>query len=132
MKDYSATPLWRKLGIREGSRLRLIGAPGGFAIPELPPVITVMRGTADTILLFATRRADVKKRVPLLAAALHDTAALWVAWPKKSAALATDVDFDVVQTAGLDAGVVDNKTCRIDDTWQAMRFVRRRRDRASA
>jgi hypothetical protein len=54
---------------------------------------------------------------------------LWVAWPKKAATLETDLDFDTVQTVGLDAGLVDNKRAAIDNLWQALRFVIRLEDR---
>jgi hypothetical protein len=54
---------------------------------------------------------------------------LWIAWPKKAAEIETDLDFDAVQRIGLDAGLVDNKSCAIDERWQAVRFVRRIQDR---
>jgi hypothetical protein len=56
---------------------------------------------------------------------------LWVAWPKKASKLETDLDFATVQQIGLDAGLVDNKSCAIDDEWQALRFVYRLEDRPS-
>jgi hypothetical protein len=54
---------------------------------------------------------------------------LWIAWPKKAAGIESDLDFDAVQRIGLDAGLVDNKSCAIDERWQAVRFVRRIQDR---
>ena len=54
---------------------------------------------------------------------------LWIAWPKKASKLETDLDFDAVQSAGLAAGLVDNKSCSIDESWQALRFVYRLMDR---
>jgi hypothetical protein len=56
---------------------------------------------------------------------------LWIAWPKKAAKIETDLDFDAVQRVGLDAGLVDNKSCAIDEDWQAVRFVYRLADRPS-
>jgi hypothetical protein len=54
---------------------------------------------------------------------------LWIAWPKKAAKVETDTTFENVQAIGLDAGLVDNKSCAIDDDWQALRFVYRLADR---
>jgi hypothetical protein len=52
-KDYSGTPLWRKLGIAEDSRVRIAGAPPGFhealtAIVPLPGGVTYLARTAGT------------------------------------------------------------------------------------
>jgi hypothetical protein len=60
---------------------------------------------------------------------LRPAGGLWVAWPKKTSCVATDLTFDPVQQIGLDAGLVDNKVCAIDDTWSALRFVTRVADR---
>ncbi len=60
---------------------------------------------------------------------MAQTGGLWIAWPKKTSGVATDLSFDVVQNLGLDAGLVDNKICAVTETWSGLRFVIRRRDR---
>jgi hypothetical protein len=126
-RDYSATPLPKKLGITEGSRVALVGAPKGFGARV--GVERNARGAADVIVLFTTRRADLVRRFASLAARLEPTGGLWVAWPKKSAKVASDLSFEDVQRVGLEAGLVDNKSCAVDDTWQGLRFVIRCEDR---
>jgi hypothetical protein len=126
-RDYSATPLPKKLGITDSSRVALVGAPKGFGARV--GVERNARGSVDLIVLFTTRRADLARRFASLAARLEPAGGLWVAWPKKSAKVATDLAFEDVQRVGLEAGLVDNKSCAVDDTWQALRFVIRREDR---
>jgi hypothetical protein len=126
-RDYSATPLPKKLGITESSRVALVGAPEGFAAGV--GVKRNARGAADVILLFTTRRADLERRFEGLARRLDPAGGLWVVWPKKTAKVTTDLSFEEVQRVGLEAGLVDNKSCAVDDTWQALRFVIRREDR---
>ena len=131
---YSGTPLPRKLGIREGSRLLLVGAPEGFAatLGDLPPGVELIRPGAsavDVAVLFAPDAATVRARFAELAASLQPAGGLWVAWPKRSSGVATDLDENVVRAIGLDAGLVDNKVCAIDATWSGLRFVWRLRDR---
>jgi len=136
-KDYSGTPLWKKLGIAEGARVRVLAAPASFeraleAIAPLPDGVSFLSRTGvdlDVVVLFVTRAADLAKRFPPLVQAITPAGRLWVAWPKKAARTDTDVDFDLVQRTGLTAGLVDNKTVAIDDVFQGLQFVRRRADR---
>ena len=127
MAGYSGTPLPQKLGIREHSRVRLLAAPEGFG--RSLGVVPRARGEADVIVAFFTSRDRLAKAFGRLRAALDPAGGLWIAWPKKTANIATDLDFGAVQRTGLDAGLVDNKSCAIDESWQALRFVKRLRDR---
>jgi len=134
-KDYSATPLPRKLGVREGSRILVVGPPEGFSIGTLPTgteVAKTARGPLNVVLLFVTRRADLARRFPVLAKALDPDGRLWVAWPKKAANVDTDLTFEVVQWLGLDAGLVDNKSGSVDEVYQGLQFVYRLKDRPRA
>lgn len=131
---YSGTSLPKKLGIREGSRVAVVSAPDGFdrALRPLPTGVelrTGARGRCDVVLFFVTRRAELARRFPSFVRALATDGGLWVAWPKKTSGVATDLVFDAVQQVGLGAGLVDNKVCAIDSTWSGLRFVRRRSDR---
>jgi hypothetical protein len=101
-KDYSGTPLSQKLGAKPG---------------------------VGVVVYFTTSRADLKRRFEALKGALDPADGLWIAWPKKAAGIENDLTFDVVQQTGLAAGLVDNKSCAIDDRWQALRFVYRLTDR---
>ena len=133
-KDYSGTPLPRKLGIREGSKVYLAAAPESFdtALGTLPTGVQRLRrpgSRMDVALLFVTEERELRSRFAMLAAGLDPAGRLWVAWPKKAARLATDLDFDTVQRIGLDAGLVDNKSASITETFQGLQFVSRLKDR---
>jgi len=136
-KDYSGTPLWRKLGIREGARVLCTRAPDGFdaeleRLAPLPPGVDRLRRSGrdlDVVVGFFTRRADLTERFPRLASAIAPDGRLWVAWPKKAAKLNTDLDFDAVHRIGLGAGLVDNKSASITDAFQGLQFVVRVKDR---
>jgi hypothetical protein len=84
---------------------------------------------ADVVVYFTTSREELERRFDALKATLAAADGLWVAWPKKAARLETDLDFDTVQRIGLEHGLVDNKSCAIDERWQALRFVYRLADR---
>ena len=101
-RDYSATPLSKKLGAKPG---------------------------VEVVVLFTTTRAELERRFDALKATLAPADGLWVAWPKKASKIETDLDFATVQELGLAAGLVDNKSAAVDDEWQAVRFVYRLADR---
>ena len=84
---------------------------------------------AEVLVFFTTSRDELERRFGELKATLAPADGLWVAWPKKASKLETDLTFEVVQQVGLDAGLVDNKSCSIDEHWQALRFVYRLADR---
>jgi hypothetical protein len=102
-KDYSATPLSKKLGAKPGT---------------------------EVVVLFTTSAHELRSRFEALKATLAPADRLWVAWPKKASKLETDLDFETVQQIGLDAGLVDNKSAAIDDLYQAVQFVYRLADRS--
>jgi hypothetical protein len=132
---YSGTPLVRKLGIKAEARVGLIGAPGHVLslLGELPDGVAVrtrVRGPLDVILAFFLDRSELVRRLPALVGALDQAGGLWIAWPKRSSGVVTDVTENVVRELGLAAGLVDNKVCAIDETWSGLRLVYRLRDRA--
>jgi hypothetical protein len=97
------TPLSRKLGAKPG---------------------------VDVVVYFTTSRRELERRFAKLRRTMADRDGLWVAWPKKASRIETDLSFAAVQEVGLAAGLVDNKSCAIDDDWQALRFVVRLADRS--
>lgn len=131
-KDYSGTPLYKKLGIKPEARVSFIDPPDGFLDTlELPPGVQVTKVSKglDVALLFSTRLKDLRSKFDELAEAVYPAGGFWVAYPKKSSSLPTDLNFDNVQQVGLDAGLVDNKSCAIDDDYSGVRFVYRLKDR---
>ena len=123
---YSGTPLARKLGIKPGHRVALLGAPESLALPELPEDVRIVRragGQADVFVSFHVARADFARRLPSLRAMMRPAAGLWIAWPKRASKVATDMTEDVVREVALPTGLVDNKVCAIDETWSGLRLV---------
>jgi hypothetical protein len=136
-KDYSGTPLPKKLGIKERSRVLLVDAPAGFdrLLTPMPDGAVLLKTAAkpiDVAVLFSTERAGLIRWFDRIAAALDTTGRLWVAWPKKASKVPTDIDFGFAQGIGLGAGLVDNKSASITDVFQGLQFVYRLRDRPIA
>jgi hypothetical protein len=130
---YSRTPLARKLGIKAGHAIAIVGSRDGLHNLEgLPDHVTVRnraRGRLDVILFFVKRRAELERRIERLRDALDPAGGLWVSWPKRSSGVDTDVTEDDVREVALPRGLVDNKVCAIDETWAGLRLVIRRENR---
>jgi hypothetical protein len=101
-KDYSTTPLGKKLGAKPG---------------------------VEVLVFFTTSRVELKRRFGALKKTMAPMDGLWIAWPKKASRIQTDLDFSAVQEIGLGAGLVDNKSASVDGDWQAVRFVYRKVNR---
>ena len=128
---YSATPLAAKLAITATTRVAVLAAPAGFTarLDDVPPPHTRLRGRFDVIVQFAGSRVTLERRLEALIAALAPRGGLWIAWPKRSSGIDSDLDDRVVRETLLATGLVDNKVCAIDETWSGLRFVRRLADR---
>jgi len=130
MAGYSGTPLPKKLGIKAGHRVAVIGPPYDFeaALGELPDGVMIQDGLAgrtplDVIVAFVTKRADLERQFPSLRRRMAPACGLWIAWPKKASGVATDMTENVVRDVALPTGLVDNKVCAIDETWSGLRLV---------
>ena len=129
---YSGTPLPAKLGLKPGMRFVALNAPPDLDVllagaPDLQRLARV--GSFECALAFATSERALSAHFAKLAPKLLDAGMIWIAWPKKSSGVATELTEDAVRRAGLAAGLVDVKVCAIDATWSGLKFVRRLRDR---
>lgn len=133
-KDYSGTPLYKKLGIKEGSAVGLTNEPDDFldTLGTLPDGVEVLDRASrllDVIVLFSRTNAHLGRRFPAMKKLLAPDGGLWVAYPKRDSEYFKELTFSDVQELGLTEGLVDNKSCAIDGDWSAVRFVYRKEDR---
>lgn len=126
---YAGTPLPKKLGIRAGSSVALLGAPQGFdrVLRPLPDGVTIRRDArarTDLTLCFVRSTKELEGRIArLVPRAVHG--GLWLVWPKRTSALAGDLTQQTVRRIGLAAGLVDFKVAAVDATWSGLRFTQR-------
>jgi hypothetical protein len=127
---YSGTPLPQKLGIKPASTAGLIGAPDDFqkTLGDLPPGAKLVRGPkapVDLVVWFTTSRQALAGNLARNAQ-LAGAGGLWIAWPKKTSGVRSDLTEDVLREVILPTGLVDVKVCAIDQTWSGLKFTRRR------
>src|SRR2546423_15050849 len=131
MAGYSGTPLAKKLGFKEAFRAGCVNPPKGFQqeLGTLPGGIKIFPAPLpkplNLIIFFADSQRILKREFPRLAQKLEKNGMLWIAWPKKTSGVATDLSENSVRQIGLDAGLVDVKVCAVNDVWTGLKFVYR-------
>jgi hypothetical protein len=128
---YSGTPLPQKLGIKPASTAGLIGAPDDFhkTLGELPAgakLIRAPKAPVDLVVWFTTTRQGLAGNLARVAK-LAGAGGLWIAWPKKTSGVPSDLTEDVLREVILPSGLVDVKVCAIDQTWSGLKFLPRRK-----
>jgi hypothetical protein len=130
---YSGTPLPQKLGIKPTSTAGLIGAPDDFAntlgaLPAGAKLVRAPKDRVDLVVWFVTTRQGLAGNLARVAR-LAGAGGLWIAWPKKSSGVPSDLTEDVLREVILPTGLVDVKVCAIDQTWSGLKFLRRQEPR---
>ena len=125
---YSGTPLARKLGIKDGCRVRTTGAPSNYLnlLEPLPENVTISNRIARQIDIwhfFTASYSDLESSLPKMMATVHPDGAIWVSWPKKSSGVPSTVTEDRIRDAALPLGLVDIKVCAVDETWSGLKLV---------
>ena len=136
MAGYSGTPLAKKLGIKEGSRLFLSGAPKDYLkliapFPEGTRVVPKIDGDTDIVHIFSTERARLTATLRDSLKRLKQDGTIWVSWPKKSSKVPSDITEDTIRELALPMGLVDVKVCAVDEVWSGLKLVVRRENRRS-
>jgi hypothetical protein len=128
MAGYSGTPLQQKLGLKPGWRVAIVGAAPDGLFDEFDGVAwkRQLRAPLDGVLLFVTSMAELAERGPKALAVVVPDGSVWVAWPKKSSGVPTDMTEQAIRDLLVDDRVVDNKVCAVDETWSGLRLVYRR------
>lgn len=134
MAGYSGTPLFKKLGIKEGFRVRVKNAPDNYRqlvapLPDNVLISTSIRSRVDLWHLFTKSRRELENHVPTAMKQIVPNGMIWVSWPKKAAGVVTDMTEDVIREIALPLGIVDVKVCAVDETWSGLKLVIRKENR---
>lgn len=135
MTGYSGTPLAKKLGFKEGFRVRVSNTPANYQslvmpVPNNVLISRTIRSDIDIWHFFTKSASELRVAMPKMHKAIRQDGMIWVSWPKKASGVATDMTEDVVREIALPIGLVDIKVCAIDETWSGLKLVIRKKLRS--
>ena len=125
---YSGTPLAKKLGIKEGFKIRVVNQPANYfelftEMPENLRILTDKKIKKNLIHYFTRQAEDLYKDIVFLRNELEQDGAIWISWPKKASKVPTDITEDIIRDLALANGLVDIKVCAVDETWSGLKLV---------
>ncbi len=131
---YSKTPLSKKLGIKPGDTIWVIGAPQDYIAffdvwPDDTEIVISPEMTVNFIHIFASSTEALSAALARAKPKLKMDGTLWVSWPKKSSDIPSEIGKFEVMKAGQDIGLVDVKVAALDADWSGHKFVYRVKDR---
>jgi hypothetical protein len=132
MTGYSGTPLWKKLGYKQGMTVRVDGAPVDYlGMLALPDELSVKwakdeRARVGFVHLFASSKPALQTKLRSFRNAIDSDGVIWVSWPKKSSGVTSDITEDVVREVALPLGLVDIKVCAVDEVWSGLKLMIRK------
>ncbi len=128
---YSGTPLWKKLGIKEGQTIYIFRPPGNIELllegmPEGVRFIKSVRNKIDFIHIFARKSSELRRVLSKYRHKIKDNGMIWVSWYKKASKIPTDITEDTIREICLPLGLVDIKVCAVDEKWSGLKLVIRK------
>jgi hypothetical protein len=133
---YSSTPLVKKLGIKEGFKIRLVNQPDYYfkLLGDMPEDISFTndKKIKKNFIHYFTRQAkELQRDIVALRNEIEPNGMIWISWPKKASKIPTDITEDVIRNLALSNGLVDIKVCAVDEIWSGLKLVIPVKDRAT-
>ena len=129
---YSGTPLWKKLGLKEGRAACVIGAPPGYEalIAGGPAMVWgSLQAGVSFIHIFTPFRTELNDTLRASLPLMARDGMIWVSWPKKGSRLPCDYTEDTIREICLPMGLVDVKVCAVSEVWSGLKLMIRKENR---
>ncbi|WP_164118008.1 hypothetical protein [Sphingorhabdus sp. Alg239-R122] len=128
---YSATPLAKKLTLKEGMRVWFADMPQSVRAEIDGYGLTLLEENAPTqgmnaAHIFVKERSILEAHLTALRTLIDPAGQVWVSWPKKASKVPTDITEDTIRAICLPMGFVDIKVCAVDAIWSGLKLVIRK------
>lgn len=116
----------KKLRHKTNTKAVILNAPANieqeFMLAGLSPSIEEF-SKVEFCLVFAHSRAEVEELVPMVGERLETKTTLWLAYPKLTSKLKSDLHRDKLWSTFETFGLRPVSMIAIDETWSAIRFM---------
>ena len=131
---YSGTPLFKKLGIKDGYTVYVKNPPANYekllaGMPDNVQFLESPTSKADLIHIFCRNYAEFADDLNKLRHSIKENGSIWVSWYKKASKIPTDITEDLIRNFALEIGLVDVKVCAVDEIWSGLKIVIRKENR---
>lgn len=134
MAGYSKTPLYKKLGLKEGMKALVLNAPEdymkmldeGAVFPKWLGDVESLDKAPDFVHLFTAKRKELEIVLRAARHKIQPNGMMWVSWPKKTSKMPSEITEDTIREVALPMGLVDIKVCAVDETWSGLKLVIRK------
>ena len=131
MQQFAGSSLVKKLGLKAGQRVALLGAPDAFEelLGELPDGAQLdgkLNSKTGMAIWFVHSRRELETEMEYLSMRMPPGASLWIVYPKQTSRFKVDFTQNDVRGTGLAAGWVDYKICSVDSDWTGLKFARKK------
>ena len=125
MPGYSQTPLVKKLGFKDGYRVRFISPPDTLSswLGGLPDVKVVQRPPYDMVMVFVNKTSKLEDWLVKMRQQISATGMVWVCWYKKASKKPSEITEDIIRDTALPLGFVDIKVCAVSEDWSGLKLV---------
>ena len=124
---YSGTPLAKKLGIKQGSKISLFNQPDYYLtlFTDFPADVHIIKNKSkvDFVHYFVKEEKQLQKDIGKLKNGIEQNGMIWISWPKKASKVSTDITEDLIRNLALSNGLVDIKVCAVDEIWSGLKLV---------
>ncbi len=124
------TSLIKKLGIKSKQKLLILNAPENYVeqiatlLPTEVRFVTSMSETThfDMVIQFVNSKEEVEHETPKAIAMVNPGGRLWIAYPKQSSKVKTDINRDILWQIFPNSEWRPVTQISVDETWSALRF----------
>ena len=123
-----STTLFEKLQVKNEKNILIQGLPStlekqfyklSFA-KNITPLLKIKK--IDLALIFAVNEKQLNGILQEVLPALHDESKLWIAYPKKTSKIASDLNRDCTWEAIREEGFETSEQVVVDHVWNALQF----------
>lgn len=128
MKQHKSIPLFHKLNLEDGIKIKLINEPENYSkllnlhLKQIE-IVKKLNEPVNVIHLFTNSKDELKVELPILKRYLTERGIIWVSWPGNSIEYYYDINEIVVRRLATVNNFNVVESVELDDKWLAAKLI---------